>query len=363
MADARRDAQVSSVKASFFVYWQLFSVLAGALAIFSNILIGLDFEYNHKWFLSISLSLLLIWLAMRKFHVHWVHRAGVYVSGFLMIPGAWLSSSGLESPAIMWSLVGFVAINYLLQGSERIVANLAYLAVLMWLIWIGYQMPWIYSSYASAEQQMQDWLFNLPLLVGFLVFSLIHFERAHEKQRQANLRKADQLAALSATDPLTGLYNRQRLHAVLRDSLAHYRRSGSPSSVLFIDVDAFKPYNDKYGHSQGDACLRQIADCLRESVQRSDTDFAFRFGGEEFLLVLQHTDLAGAETVANRLKERVRTLDIAHAHSEVAPRITLSIGIAVTRPSDRTPDDLISRADAAQYEAKDQGRDRIIAAA
>lgn len=353
---------VAAVKAHFFIYWKCFFGVVALLAIVSNTLIGLDFSYNYKWIAAALSSVVFVWLAWREINLPLVHRAGIYIDAFILIPTAWLSSAGLESPAAAWSLLPFIPINYLFGGRERLFANFAYLAMVLTLIWLYYSRPELYSTY-TPDQQVADWLFNLPLIAFFMMFSLMRFERAYESERRTSKQQAEALLRLSETDPLTGLYNRQKLVSVLEESLADYQRNGTPTAMLFLDVDAFKPYNDHYGHSKGDECLRQLAGELLACLRRTDRDFAFRFGGEEFVVVLQHTDQAEGLQVANRLRERIEASAIPHAASPTASHLTVSIGVAGWHADDQSIDDLLIRADRAQYAAKRAGRNQVQVAA
>ncbi len=173
----------------------------------------------------------------------------------------------------------------------------------------------------------------------------------------ARLRERDsegELERLSITDALTGLYNRRHLMGTLATEAQRARRLKRPFSVLLIDVDHFKQYNDTHGHLAGDAALAKIAEILRKQTRA--VDCVARYGGEEFLVVLLETTVATAALVAARIRERVA------AESFVSERITVSIGVAECPAHGDTPESLIASADAAMYEAKGAGRDRVVAA-
>jgi diguanylate cyclase (GGDEF)-like protein len=170
------------------------------------------------------------------------------------------------------------------------------------------------------------------------------------------LAKNRELERLSNTDPLTGLPNRRRLDEAILAELARSRRTGLPFAVVLIDIDEFKQVNDRHGHGVGDAVLNRVADALT-SVTR-ETDCSGRFGGDEFLAVLDHNDAAGAEVYAERLRQSVSESKIAlEGGHEVS--VTLSIGIAEWQPEVETPERLIARADEALYAAKASGRDCV----
>ncbi len=155
------------------------------------------------------------------------------------------------------------------------------------------------------------------------------------------------------TDHLTGLYNHRYLHERLSEELERARESASPLSLLFIDIDRFKEFNDTYGHSAGDAALRVVGSALMAAVRR--VDLAARYGGEEFLVVLVDTDAAGALEVA----ERIRTAIGAAAMGPDVQHVSVSIGVATFPDDAEYREELIDKADWAMYMAKRGGRDRV----
>lgn len=175
-------------------------------------------------------------------------------------------------------------------------------------------------------------------------------------------RYRDQFETLSMEDPLTGIANRRRFDGRLVEEWRRARRNGSPVSLLALDVDAFKAFNDHEGHGAGDDCLRSIAATLGASVQRP-ADLACRVGGEEFSCLLPETDTDGALTVAERIRGAVEALAIAHPRSPVGDVVTASIGTATLTPGgEDDPERLTVSADRALYEAKQAGRNRVVQA-
>ncbi|MUO81812.1 diguanylate cyclase [Agrobacterium vitis] len=193
--------------------------------------------------------------------------------------------------------------------------------------------------------------------------SLIVFtDVTRAKQAEGLLRHTNRALEKAAfTDGLTGLYNRRAFDVHLRQEFARSHRTGSGVSLLMIDIDHFKLFNDRYGHQAGDQCLRQIATTLRSVAKRS-TDIAARYGGEEMALILSDTDLAGGATVAEYYCQAVRDLHIPHGDSEKGI-VTVSIGVAAVPCDDiHSSDDLVASADAALYKAKHSGRDQYFTA-
>jgi len=159
-------------------------------------------------------------------------------------------------------------------------------------------------------------------------------------------------------DSLTGAYNRYFLEASLRKNIKKLSRSDSILSVIFLDVDYFKQYNDTYGHAAGDNCLVSITDTLLRCITR-ENDIVARYGGEEFVIVLPHTDEQGAQMVAVKVIRHIMERNIPHEKSEIADRVTVSIGGTTVKVNHKhKATDYIKRADEAMYISKEGGRNR-----
>lgn len=170
--------------------------------------------------------------------------------------------------------------------------------------------------------------------------------------------QSDVLREMAVLDGLTGILNRRGFDERFASARAHAQREQHPLSLLMIDVDYFKKYNDLYGHLRGDQCLRAVAQALSATVRRPH-DLTGRFGGEEFAIVLPDTDAAGALNVAQQLHAAVEQLGIEHRASEVADRLTLSIGGATRLPSSTASlEQHLKWADEQLYRAKSEGRNR-----
>lgn len=169
------------------------------------------------------------------------------------------------------------------------------------------------------------------------------------------------LQGLAEMDPLTGLPNRRGFDNRLLVEWSRAKRQSEPISLLVIDVDYFKQYNDKHGHQRGDECLRAIARTLASSVLR-DTDMAARIGGEEFAVILPNTRASGSLIVAERMRAAIEAALIRHGAADVGDFVTVSIGVA-TSPPRIEMQDLFGAADAALYRAKRRGRNRVERAA
>ncbi len=170
------------------------------------------------------------------------------------------------------------------------------------------------------------------------------------------------LKTLAAKDGLTGLANRRAFDQALESEWLRGQRSRKPLSLLFVDVDYFKLFNDKHGHQSGDECLRAVAAIVGAQALRP-IDLAARYGGEEFSIILPETDGDGAIEVAERIRKAVMDLRITHGAARAGSHVTLSVGVATQVPSlDIGQDCLLGQADQALYAAKRLGRNRVISA-
>ncbi|MBF0107955.1 MAG: PleD family two-component system response regulator [Magnetococcales bacterium] len=186
--------------------------------------------------------------------------------------------------------------------------------------------------------------------------------RARVRTHMELKRRGDMLERLSNLDALTGIANRRRFDEFLRFEWNRSVRTGHPVSMVLIDVDHFKLYNDNYGHGQGDHCLIEVARALTGPMQRA-MDLVARYGGEEFATILPETTQEGAVAVAERMRLAVANLGIIHSFSSAAPHVTISLGVATVWPGKDDPAQyLIEKADNALYLAKGQGRNRYVVA-
>jgi len=176
----------------------------------------------------------------------------------------------------------------------------------------------------------------------------------NERLAEMNL----ELERLSVTDSLTGLANRRSFNKFLNREWLREQREQQPFSVVMIDIDHFKRYNDAYGHLEGDVCLQKVSWALQSALCRAG-DLLARYGGEEFVAILPHTDISGAAELAAAFHNHVRKLAIPHSDSSVSSIVTISIGIASVIPNKNiSPSQVIAMADKALYQAKQAGRNQ-----
>lgn len=194
------------------------------------------------------------------------------------------------------------------------------------------------------------------VLLGLCISVLV----AYVMQNNSELKKLKtNFENLSNTDSLTELHNRRFMDERLSHIIRSLSRSNGTLSVMMIDVDFFKNYNDTYGHDAGDHCLKIIAKTIANSIEREE-DIAVRYGGEEFVVILPNTDEKGARIVADRLLENIRRCNLPHKSSDVSSCVTVSIGVATASVKySQNAEEYIRRSDEALYMSKSNGRNRF----
>ncbi|RTL32570.1 MAG: GGDEF domain-containing protein [Burkholderiales bacterium] len=204
----------------------------------------------------------------------------------------------------------------------------------------------LYGCYVLERDERQNWLLRL-----------------REQMLLRELEQANRhLDEASRCDILTQVSNRRHFDEFLQQVWERARRDGSEISLMMIDVDHFKAYNDRYGHPEGDTCLKDVAAMLKRRLRRPG-DLIARFGGEEFIAILSGAPLTTAASAAERVRKGVEELNRPHASSPTQPMVTVSIGVACLRPNSpyANPAQLIAAADEALYQAKSRGRNRVFA--
>ncbi|MDR3542967.1 MAG: diguanylate cyclase [Desulfosporosinus sp.] len=220
---------------------------------------------------------------------------------------------------------------------------------------------------AGAMDYIKKPLDRVELLARVRSALKLKYETYRRKAREAELLEVtcqlkaanERLQNLSFIDGLTGIANRRRFDEGLLQECRRSKRENSPLSLIILDIDYFKAFNDTYGHLKGDDCLKKVASTLRQVLKRPG-DFTARYGGEEFAVVLPNTDDVGAAMIAEELRVRIEAANIMHINSMIADHVTVSIGVVTRFPGQAdTPDDLILAADRALYHSKHEGRNRV----
>jgi diguanylate cyclase (GGDEF)-like protein len=269
------------------------------------------------------------------------------------------------TPTLLLPMVLYIAVRFGTRWTTLTVA-LVSLAISMMLT-SGHK-PFGDVSVHLEIVRAQEFILTLCIVgIGFSI--LMDELRVRERGLEARVRQRtheledsnSKLATLSQTDGLTGIANRRRFDEVLAAEWSRAGRSRQPLALAMLDVDYFKAYNDTYGHQCGDDCLRAIANLLGNNVRRAG-DLAARYGGEEFVFIAPMTDRDSALNIAEAIRRALEQLNLPHAASPFHV-VTASIGVAVVVPGQTdTPQSLLQMADAALYQAKQQGRNQAVPA-
>jgi diguanylate cyclase len=259
--------------------------------------------------------------------------------------GAWMAAIGLNivPSAVLFAMLAMdkVSIGGVRFLGRCLAAQVAAAAAVALVF--GFEL--------RLESSLAETFAAVPLLVAYpITVGLTTYGLARRVRRQ-NLT----LAALSSIDGLSGLLNRSHSEAAVANEFQRCRRIGHASALMMIDIDHFKPINDRHGHPVGDQVIRNFSRILRDSLRLQD--IAGRYGGEEFVVVLPGTDARGAEALAERVRKRIES---AVLEENAGVRATVSIGIAAFDRRDADPVAWISRADRALYAAKEAGRNRTV---
>jgi diguanylate cyclase (GGDEF)-like protein len=217
----------------------------------------------------------------------------------------------------------------------------------------------IASSFATIEGALKQKVTEETQIKESAASNHQNFEIEFEKLRKELVQATEHSKALERKinqDPLTGAYNRRAYNQRIGDEMERFLRYGTLFSLLFIDADHFKNVNDTYGHAIGDKCLQEIIKRASKLIRKSD--MLARYGGEEFVLVMPETNAANAKNVAEKIRETIENIEFIYMDDAV--KVTVSIGVTQVRENDAVPQDVLERADAAVYQAKQDGRNRVV---
>ena len=270
-------------------------------------------------------------------------------------------------------LIGMWTTSVAMRGSlDGMPYYFSLLATWSFVVWFVLELPFRHAALTSlivfSLYLFGVFWWDFPLSEVFFTVTLLAFVNLvgvigcyhNEYARRESFLESRVLEELAERDGLTGLYNRRSYDQFLDRIWRQSRREHAMLTLIMIDIDHFKAFNDRYGHQAGDDALKEVADVITLNAQRP-LDFAARFGGEEFALVLYGTDAEFALKQAEELRETVRSLKIQHIDSVTDQYLTVSIGVALIMPgSARSMMGAIQMADEALYQAKEEGRNRVV---
>lgn len=207
-------------------------------------------------------------------------------------------------------------------------------------------------------QKTNTWILTAVALLSILIMMQIIFFFT-QRLKKKNIAVREQIEKMAVTDELTGLFNRRYILSRFNEDFDRCRRTGAPLGCIMADIDNFKHINDRHGHLFGDKVLREVAATITNSLR--SYDFAGRFGGEEFLIVLPDTDIDETLQCAERMRLLIKEQASANTEIGATTKITISLGAAALHAQDLSVEDLVKRADSGLYKAKESGRDKSVA--
>ncbi len=321
---------VLGIRASFHEGLPLASALFGAFFLFLSSHLYLRFSSSHRAYKTGSLLLQSVLIVLC---LYLVYSGGTNQTGPLWIY--------LVPPVVMF-----------FSGFRRGLITIALFATAYSIL--------VFAPFDFLHPVTYSYEFKTRLLYSFLTLTFL--ASFYEYSRQSSFQRLNELTIelekQARLDPLTHLLNRRGMRERIEQEFIRQQRNKTGLSFLLIDVDHFKRVNDSYGHETGDTVLMALSQLLTDSIRKQDA--VARWGGEEFLLLLPDTSLTQAATLAEKIRAQLEEYPIRHDQHSL--HITLSIGVAEVKDSDR-PDDAINRADKRLYLAKQQGRNRVVAAA
>ena len=267
----------------------------------------------------------------------------------LMINSVVTRATLIGMPYYFSATIAWLFITWLILGLTMRAAALTAAAISMSYVWGLFNWN-IQATEAFFEMLM---LGVVNLIGGFCCYQL-------ELTKRRSFKESRALSQLAEQDGLTGLYNRRSFDTHLDRLWRQSRREETQLTLLLIDIDHFKAYNDAYGHQAGDDALKRVAEIISLSAQRP-LDIAARYGGEEFALLLYGPAGESGNQLPNRVREDIQALKIPHKASSTAPYLTVSIGVSVMLPNaERSQAGALQMADEALYQAKEEGRNRVV---
>ncbi|MCW8040924.1 MULTISPECIES: diguanylate cyclase [Acinetobacter] len=310
---------------------------------------------------ALCLGLLYVFAHYKKLN-HYFPHASMVIVFWAVISMSWLTMT-VYTPALkhqaMMIICMIYILGYILTGVKPVHMLMTGLMAAM------VTMMMLFSLYVKFDAMVMGRVLIGSCVLGFVISKMLC---ARERMIFLSMLRADisekihrihttELLHLSQHDELTKISNRRTFDEMLDTCYEQAKRDESALSILFIDVDHFKNYNDFYGHQKGDDVISSIAKTVKNAIRHMD--FVARYGGEEFVVLLPETDAHGAYAVASNIYKAIDRLEIPHAKSTVSSHVTISLGITVFRGEELSKEDLLSIADQALYRAKQLGRNQI----
>lgn len=348
------NVQKPEVEALFFKRMMQFCFVVSIINILGNMVVGLSFVTNIKWLILMPLSLAGLNFTEDEALRPWFLSTLYAFIIFLFIPSGWKTSGGYNYLTLGYVLLVAMSIGFLLKGKLRVIFAFLELFVFLFLAYFQYNDP-MFVDTLSNEVLLTDLYIQTPIIFLTVIYMSTVFAEAYRNERKGMKIYSDLLAEknktlerITKTDELTGLYNRRYIFEKLEKTV----HKGQEAIIIMMDIDDFKRINDGYGHLVGDAVIRLVSESIKDVV--SDLGQVGRYGGDEFVIILEACSEREALDLTQSIQERVKGLDLG-----IDKQVTVSGGMAKL-DRDADIDETLTSADEIMYWVKQNGKGQIV---
>ncbi|MDF2548253.1 MAG: diguanylate cyclase [Anaerosolibacter sp.] len=347
-----------SLEEKIFLYMLVFIILLSVISIIGNIAVGLDFALNYKWFTLIILASIAFMDMIKKRHILVFQTVITFLIVFVFFPNGWITSGGVNGITMAYAFLICMAICFIFRGRLRLFFLISEILVVLSLVYIEMRYANVIVN-NFQDKQLADLMIQMPLTLLAAAYIIIVFSKAYREEHELlkeyseRLKESNQLLTkISRTDELTGTYSRRYLFERLNEIKAQMQENHHSVVIIMIDIDNFKSINDQYGHAVGDEVLKGVSSRMIAAVK--DKGFVGRYGGDEFIIVLEDVSIKDAKETIKEIKKRTSKV---RCHDEF--RITMSGGMACITIEDDI-DDVLTNVDKLLYRVKHSTKDHIL---
>ncbi len=346
-----------SLDEKIFCYALFFMVFLSTFSILGNIIIGYDFIVNYKWICLIIVSLIAIKYSLRKKYLNYFQIIMSSLVIFIFLPNGWITAGGSNNFTLAYGLLICMCICFILKGKTRLFFVISEIIVIILLVYLEMYFPELIYKHPQ-EKIYRDLIIQMPLTLSAAAYMVIIFSNAYRKERQ-KLKEYSELLKeknsilfkISRIDELTGIYNRRYVFEELNEIKGKMQGEKSKVIIIMIDIDNFKNINDTYGHVVGDDILKEVSSIIVRRL--GDKGFVGRYGGDEFLIVLETVNINNAKDIMEQIKIELERIDLGKEF-----KITISGGMAQLSKCDDI-DKVLANADKLLYKVKKSGKNGI----
>lgn len=347
-----------SLEQKLFIQMLVFSIFLSLISVGGNVLIGLPFAVNYKWVALVLLGILALKYSLERKYEIFFQTTIFSLIIFVFLPHGWITSGGANVISVAYLFLICIAMCLIFHGRLRVFFVLAQMVMTVFLLYMQVYYPQIIGT-PSSEKYTLDMFIQMPLTLLAGAYMVVIFSNAYRKEKRKleeygkHLKESNQrLMQIAQIDELTGTYNRRYLFEKLEEVRVQIGKENRKAMIIMIDIDDFKTINDTFGHIVGDELLRSIGRCMIEIVKGKG--FVGRYGGDEFIMVLQDVSLREAKNIVDQIQKQVT-----QSYGNDRLGVTLSGGMAQLMDGDDVDDILVS-VDNILYHVKRSSKNNIL---